>query len=199
MSDFLNYAQDKNALAFKETFEERVAAKVSDVLDGLKSEVAASLFASDKEVSEEVESIDESDANVLNRHHEKLDNMTDPKKIKSHIANMKTGHLQYLHHFNMGQSGVMEHPVVKHITAELRKRKSLKYNDDKVENMYSDKEVNEDAVNEASYLNKDASGKTHYSDAGSFHPTDAAKHAKTHGGTVVRDPRSVRSRLVKIK
>ena len=53
--------------------------------------------------------------------------MNDIKTMKKHIAAAPTKHLQGLHHFNMGYSGAGEHPTIKHIYAELKKRNAHNY------------------------------------------------------------------------
>lgn len=52
MSNFTNFASNKNAVAFKEYFDQVVSQKVTDALDTMKVEVAATMFDSVDEAKE---------------------------------------------------------------------------------------------------------------------------------------------------
>jgi hypothetical protein len=56
---------------------------------------------------------------------DKIDTAKSSEHAKSIISKAPTKHLQYLHHWNMGLSGVRTHEHMPHIKSELEKRKSL--------------------------------------------------------------------------
>lgn len=65
MDKFTDFAQQQNAIGFKEKFDEVIGNKVADVLDSLKIDIAQNMFGgdevpnNDEPVNEEAEQIDE--------------------------------------------------------------------------------------------------------------------------------------------
>ena len=59
MSKFTDFAEMKDAIGFKNTFQDAVAEKVSAALENFKTNLAQSIFKNNDEVNEEAENVEE--------------------------------------------------------------------------------------------------------------------------------------------
>ena len=77
-----------------------------------------------KELPMRKEDAEQADEGTVDQLGDRIDNAKSTEHAKSIIAKAPTKHLQYLHRWNMGFSGVSTHKYIPHIKSELSSRKS---------------------------------------------------------------------------